>query len=385
LYYSEVGEYEHVADDAYVDFTGDASDRITGLAVAGAQLYVGKRQRIWIMAGSITAPTNRTTALGTNAQLPNSTHEVYRTLAATGPLEPAGGMVAIGEPPGIYFPAEAGFLRFDGEAVQNLSTDQIAPTWALFINAQRPLTHTVLSMAFDERTRTFYLACPAWGIDEGRPELLAYHALTKGWTTHGLNATVHGDQCMCVATALGAPLSLEVDSDANPLLVVRDVGPCALIVGTADGRVFESVEWETDDLQTPPWEWRTGDLELVPGRLAHCYRLHVYTGLPEAAAPVGVPLPARRPAGLRSNDAVGRFNCGFLYRLPPRQTTDTGADVIAEGNQNLFERLSQRAKVGRTGRTFQLFFKRYVNGSYGWVPNAGLAGFGLDFEPVGER
>jgi len=374
LYYSELGAPQHVAGDGYVSLVGDESDTITGLIEVTNTLFIGKAGAIWGLSGAITAPDNRTAALGLTASLPVSGHDLFKTRAGIGPMPGSGpGFILAGDPPRIFFATEAGFQSFDGDGVSNRAMG-ILPTWDGFLRRGTGAHDDVaITYAMDPVQKIIYM-CNARNstVQWPGPAVLAFHYGTGGWTTQGLSPLVEPpsdapERVWCVATSLG---DLAFD-DAWPQTIQS-----ALAVGTEDGRVLMSVTDGAAETDVAAWAWHTGHMSLGT---------HVQKNFQVFYVLLCRPLELLEDGTFNSRPWVGDTPmCKVYYSA-------NGAMNLVGGWPKLLQLVGKgqrRSKVpygiGRHADDLQVRFEVAPQWAKGYCRDAGITGFVLDYELSGD-
>lgn len=274
IYYSEFGHPDHV--DLAADFerlTGDRDDGVGGMVELAGQLLMGKRNSLWILAGTITTSTNETNATG--AVPLASSHQLYRTKAIVGCANQnprftarTGGnsLIVAGDPPMAFFNSESGFYKFDGLAEQQVSK-AIQPTWFDFVRygdfterAQR------VTYAVDPFNECIYL-CNGSSTETGRPKILVYHYNTGAWSELDASEQVVANhkEPSCVFSALGS---------LGPGGSVKNYS--SLMVGVR-GNVLSSNRY-TLSMVIPTWCYETAPLRVYEGRRSHFYEVRFMHG-----------------------------------------------------------------------------------------------------------
>jgi hypothetical protein len=371
LYYSELGYADHVATEesgevdapAFVNMTGGQSDGINGLLAKAGQLYVGQERGVQVLSGVIVAPDNLTRAVGTaDFELAESPHQTFSTRSDVGPMETFGNNL-VSAAGTLYFAAEAGLFAFDGDSSVNVSSQRIAPTWRDFVRRRLGVSSpaALITFAHDAQDGILYVASfrPGPSHYAESPPILAYHYATGAWTTlsEGVAPDVYST-VSCVASAIAEAETLQGDATA----LTRQ---CALLVGGMDGRVASSTDTDRDtvdgrDVPAAPFRWETGDLAVTPSVRKHFYaaKIHLH----------------RTKAAFGSSPMVD-----LGYRLD-------GGNVQFRKTVSLVGAApTRRVPIGRTGQDVRLVIRKSDAWERGWSPDAGIIGFELDVELVGQR
>lgn len=376
IYFSAVGSPDYVHPNDWVDYSGDADERISGLGVRGNELLVGKPRSIHVSTGLVSTPTNDTVA--TDAQAPEGTFVSRRTRSTVGPAFTQGSnpFVSTAEPGRTLFAAETGFYEFDGESSQP-TTDENRPLWEDFLLGGLALPtggFIELSAAVDEVNGLLALCvCDQFHRRETSKVLFFHHRGGVAWTRADAAAEtvthtpVPGTPLQypitptCVASA-GADRQ-PVTGGSIPPVTLR-TGFAGMLIGTEDGFLLVSDDNPADSEQTrvttPDWEWETGDLALRKGMRTHVHALK-----------------------LISTPALRVLPDASMVEL--RVVPDGRMDKAVSKTATLTDNPAPNVGVGLTGRTFRIRLKKAAGTVRGYDRGFGIIGIAPDLELSGQR
>lgn len=355
VYYSELGQPDHVDGGAFLNVTGDESDDVNGLLAVGSQLHIGKSRSIHILSGTISAATNTTRAHGAlDSELAKSSHQVFKSKADIGPMNGFGNnFILAGQPGMIIFGTDAGLFSFDGQSSRNLSVALISKTWKAFIQRGSGFhTQARLTFAVDPHKRILYVCNGRIGNVVG-PPILAYHYATGAWTTVSEHQGPDEiSSITCVATSLG-------DRPGEDELQTFDLREASLMVGFVNRKAEVSTESENDDIRATRWRYETGDLAVEPTIKKHFYKAKIMLKR------------ASRFWGNSPAVSVGYRRNG---------TTFTSRKTLSMINSEPV----RVVPLQRQAHDIRLVFQRSDQWDKGWSPDVGITGFALSAELAGE-
>lgn len=355
VYYSELGQPDHVDGGAFLNVTGDETDDVNGLLAVGSQLHIGKSRSIHILSGAISAATNLSRAQGAlDSELAKSSHVLFKSKADIGPMNGFGNnFILAGQPGMIIFGTDAGLFSFDGQSSVNLSVALISKTWKAFIQRGTGFhTQARLTFAVDPHKRILYVCNGRIGNVVG-PPILAYHYATGAWTTVSENqAPDQLSAITCVATSLGdRPGEDEVQS--------FDLREASLMVGFVNRKAEVSTESEDEDIRATRWLYETGDLAVEPTIKKHFYKAKIML---KRASRFWGNTPAVS-VGYRRNGST------FTSRKTLSMINSEPVRVVP---------------LQRQAHDIRLVFQRSDQWDKGWSPEVGITGFALSAELAGE-
>lgn len=289
IWYSEVGEPEHVSSTSFLPLGGEPDDSIAGMVEMAGQLVISKKDGLWIVSGNLETRTNQSDALGQRPGIDfvESFPTVYKTKSKTGCHNTGGGngLIICGHPPMLYYSNANGLYRFDGVDDRPVS-DLIDDEWRAMLKTDVTETETdhAIHYAVDIPNQVLYIMSaqlPAAGFTN---VILAYHwGLDRGdgvglWTVFTSDSAPSGRVpsflgLACIATALGKTSDLGAQRE-------RIEGLSTLLVAEIteqEDPPFLTRFLVGDPVSTtrtvPPWTWRTGDLALASDNRTHLYRM----------------------------------------------------------------------------------------------------------------
>jgi hypothetical protein len=269
VYFSQVGNPQHVDVDDKIPLEGEPDDGINGMAVNADQLFIGKERGIHVISGEIQTATDETNATG--AQPLDSNHRSFGTNVSAGPTGNIEGnnFFKAGEPSRLFYVGKAGLYDFDG-VNERLVGDGIERTWSDFgykgTSAQRGLES--FEFAHDSTEGILYICAGRSASDPSHP-VLAYHYRVNRGDGLGIWTTIDAGDL--------SPWETPTDESKTITAIATSLGDrwggtrrSSILVGFRDGTLAIG-DADTADLPMPAFEYESGDMILDRG-----HRLHVY-------------------------------------------------------------------------------------------------------------
>jgi hypothetical protein len=349
---------------------------ITGLAEVSGSLVIGKPRALWLLGGQVTHQSNEEVATGVPAPAP--TDQLIRSRSDVGCANRGGGNGLIAAAGGVYFNADSGFFRFNGDTSVVL-TDLIKPTWLAFARGQFQVElgeqNQRITYALDRTNGILYMCqsnalTPYQEFPFGKSPVpvLAYHyGRDRGDGVGVWSEITHepGGRITCVA---GVPAESIAADPSVPQTPAEDkyraewlAGLVNFVQGAPPNGAYLCSDRYPDNAAAD-WEYASPAFNFAAGlrQLVHWLRiLHleaVY--LPNEGVPAGFGMV---DVSCRSGDAVLR-----TAAIDLKNGVHT-AIVVQAAAEDLQVILSSNAD--------------WVNG---WDPSVLIRGVQIDFEPIGE-
>jgi hypothetical protein len=275
VYFSAIGEPQHVDVDDKIPLEGEADDGINGMAAMADQLFVGKERGIQVIAGDIHTATDETNATG--AQPLESNHRSYPTNVTTGPTGAIEGnnFVKAGEPSRLMYVAKHGLHDFDG-VNERFVGDAIERTWSEFGYRGTSLDDRGVEsfeFAHDAAEGILYICAGRSASDPSHP-VLAYHYRVNRGDGLGIWTTIDAGGV--------SPHATPTDESKTITAIAGSLGErsggtrrSSILVGFRDGTLAIG-DADTADLPMPDFEWESGDMIVDRGLRVHVYAAKVF-------------------------------------------------------------------------------------------------------------
>lgn len=355
VYYSAVGTMDYGRADDFVNVSGDEDDTVRGLVSIGEQLWVGKRDAIYSVAGKIHTATNATLATGA---IPLDTEEVItKSRAKIGPGNAYGnGFVLAGTPAVVHFPTDSGFFRFDGSDVSCVSK-RIKRTWREF-----KLQGDGLFTFADDAEHQILFVCNGWGVTDGNLPILAYHygaddgAGLGRWSTFtGQGLPSDSGLPEFAVTAITTPVAEEAVSAADvPLAITHS----QILLGTHVG-YFYSADPDAMGAYIPSWRWTSGRIPIQKGGRGKVRWIKALFARCE-------------------RDISALAGCVLIVAMDGDVSRINAVTGYFSAEQCVLN-------VRRYGRTMRLYIIGRSAWTTDWLPALGIAGLVINAAPTGQR
>jgi len=355
VYYSSVGTMDYGHPDDFLNVSGDEDEIVRGLVAIGDQLWVGKRNAIYSVAGKIHTATNATLATG---GIPLDTEEVItKSRARIGPANAHGnGFVLAGMPAVVHFPADSGFFSFDGASVRCVSR-RIKRTWRDF-----KLQGDGFFTFADDPEHQILFVCNGWGVTQSQVPILAYHygandgAGLGRWSTFtGQGLPSDSELPEFAVTAITTPVGEEA---VGPVDVPLAITHSQILIGTNIG-YFYSGDPDADGAYIPNWKWVSGRIPIQKGGRGKVRWVKA--------------LFARSEANISA--LAGCMLIVLMDGDPSRIDAVTGYFTAEQCVVN----------VRRYGRTIWIHIVGRSAWTEDWAPALGIAGLVINAAPTGQR
>jgi len=242
IYFSQIGEPEHVAATDFFRVPDDTWGRTTAMVVYQGRLIIFKERAIYVLSGQINRRTNSDVALGNPS--PPQDFQVFRAVENIGCYNTDGGVGAIECDGVLYFNAVDGVYSFDG-----LTAKKVSDPIKGFFNTLLDKAHRIAMLGNDTVNGRLWVSYQSSALcyDYRRADPATGVGI---WTKH----TVSGLSCICTLVPWGEG--------------VDDFWNDDLLFGVVNGALCGMREGATDDnLAFFDWSYKTAALDFdLPDR-----------------------------------------------------------------------------------------------------------------------